>query len=113
MRVIPRSVLLSLITLAVLPAWRSGRGQDSAIVTTVADAIQQPPQKPSNPTPTSQQTATPPAGAMSPSSTLDDSVNAAETDDDMEQPRRGMPNWNEYRGPYITFKAGLGFLVDT
>jgi len=112
MRVILRSVLLSLITLAVLPAWRSGRGQDSAIVTTVTDAIQQPPQQPSNP-PTSQPTAATPPSATSPASTLDDSVDAGEMDDDIEEPRRGMPKWNEYRGPYVTFKAGLGFLVDT
>lgn len=24
-----------------------------------------------------------------------------------------MPNWNEYRGPHFTARAGLGFLVDT
>ena len=112
MRVILRSVLLSLITLSVLPAWRSVSGQDPAVVTTVADAIQQPPQQPSNP-PTSQPTAATPPSATSPASTLDDSVDAGEMDDDIEEPRRGMPKWNEYRGPYVTFKAGLGFLVDT
>src|ERR1700761_7877531 len=112
MRVILRSVLLSLITLSVLPAWRSVSGQDPAIVTTVADAIQQPPQQPSNP-PTSQPTAATPPSATSPASTLDDSVDAGEMDDDIEEPRRGMPKWNENSGPYVTFKAGLGFLVDT
>jgi phosphate-selective porin OprO/OprP len=112
MRVFLRSVLLSLITLTVLSAWQSSRGQESAVVATVADAIQQP-QQPSNPAPTSQQTATPPASTAIPSSTLDDTIDAGEMDDDMEQPRRGMAKWNEYRGPHVTFKAGLGFLVDT
>jgi len=34
-------------------------------------------------------------------------------DDDIDHAPRAMAKWNEYRGPYITAKAGLGFLVDT
>lgn len=34
-------------------------------------------------------------------------------DDGIEQPRRGMTKWNEYSGPHVIFRAGLGFLVET
>ena len=112
MRAIPRSILLSLITLAVLPAWKSGCGQDTAVAVTVSGTIQ-PQQQPSNPPPTPQQTATPPASTVTPPSTLDDTVDAGETDDDIDHAPREMAKWNEYRGPYVTFRAGMGFLVDT
>jgi phosphate-selective porin OprO and OprP len=121
MRVIPRSVLLSLVTLAVLPPWHSCRGQDSAPATVISTEIQQPqranPQQSTgstpNSNPSSQQTTTPPAGATSPSSSLDDTIDAGETDDDLDHAPREMAKWNEYRGPYFTAKAGMGFLVDT
>ena len=105
--------MLSVITLSVLPAWHSSRGQESTPPTAISDDIQQPRQQPSSPAPTPQQPTAPVPGATSPSSTLDETINAGEMDDDLEQPRRGMAKWNEYRGPYITLRAGLGFLADT
>lgn len=113
MRAIRKSVVLSLITLAVLPAWRSSRGQDSATVTAAPDDSQQPQQQPSNTTTVSQQTPSTSAGSASQSSTLVDTIDAGEMDDDIEEPRRGMAKWNEYRGPHVTAKFGLGFLVET
>src|SRR6185437_4580209 len=110
MRVILRPVLLSLITFAILPAWRSSRGQDGVMVAAVSDETPQPQQSPSKPTSGPQQTSAPPA---SPASTLQDTVDAGEMDDDMEEPRRGMAHWNEYRGPHITARAGMGLLLDT
>ena len=113
MRVIPRSVLLSLITLAVLAAWHSCRGQESRVATAVSDDNQQPQQPTTNTTPSSQQATIPAAVVASPSSSLDTTVDAGEMDDDIDHAPRGMAKWNEYRGPYVTFKAGMGFLVDT
>jgi hypothetical protein len=88
MTAILRSMLLSLITLTVMPAWQTCCGQDSPATTTVSEENQQPQQPPATPGP--QQTTTPSPGAASPSSTLDDTVDAGEMDDGMEQPRRGM-----------------------
>ena len=34
-------------------------------------------------------------------------------DNDIDHAPREMAKWNEYRGPYFTAKAGMGFLVDT
>src|ERR1700743_3955138 len=121
MRVIPSAVLLSLVPLAVLPTWHSScLGQDTAIAKESLEASQQPQegssQQPAGPTPNtnpnSQETTTPPAGAASPSSSLDDTVDAGEMDDDLDHAPRELAKWNEYRGPHFTAKAGLGFLVE-
>ena len=77
-------------------------GCDSAAATT---ALQ--------PDSSSQQATIPAAVVATPSSTLDDTVDAGEMDDDIDHAPREMAKWNEYRGPHATFKAGLGFLVDT
>ena len=121
MRVILRSASLLLITIAVLPAWHSSRGQDNSIAEAVTTESQQPQQgTPQNPTgrpPTttsgSPQATTSPATTGYPSSTLDTTIDAGEMDDDIDNAPRRMSRWNEYSGPHITFKAGLGFLVDT
>ena len=101
-----RSILLSLISFAILPAWHACSGQDNPATTAAPDESQQP-QQPSTANPNSQQSK------ASPPSTLDDTVDAGEMDDDIDHAPRAMAKWNEYRGPYVTFKAGLGFLVDT
>ena len=119
MRLILRSALLSLVLIVFLSAWHSILGQEGTTVAADTDKSQQTQrggsQEPGNTSssvnPNSQQMPAPNAG--SPSSTLDDTVDAGEMDADMEEPRRGMAHWNEYRGPYVIFKAGLGFLVDT
>jgi phosphate-selective porin OprO and OprP len=59
-----------------------------------------------------QQTGTPPPSATSPVSTLDDSIDAGEMDNDIDHAPRGMAKWNEYRGPYITARAGMGVLLE-
>jgi len=112
MTAIFRSMLLSLVTLAVLPAWQTCCGQDSPATTAAPDESQQP-QQPSTTNPNSQQSTTTPASTTPPTSTLYSTVDAGEMDDGMEQPRRGMAKWNEYRGPHVIFRAGLGFLVET
>lgn len=111
MRGILKSVLLSVISLAVLPAWHPCRGQDTTPATSMPDEIQQPQpaspqQPPANPSPGPQQTT-------SPSASLVDTVDAGEMDDDIDHAPREMAKWNEYRGPHFTAKAGMGFLVDT
>ena len=121
MRVILRSLFLPVIALAVLPAWHSCRGQDTAVPGAVSEAGQQPQQngspKPTGSAPntnlSSQPTTTHPAGAATPLSSLDDTVDAGEMDDDIDHAPREMARWNEYRGPHFTAKAGLGFLVNT
>ncbi len=66
-----------------------------------------------NTNPGAQQPTTPPAVAATPLSTLDDTVDAGEMDDDIDHAPREMAKWNEYRGPHFIAKAGIGFLVDT
>src|ERR1700756_1886569 len=107
MRVILRSLSLSLITFAVLPAWHSCCGQDSAITGEAAKSSQQPQQvssqkpiaTPPDTNPSSQQTTTQPPSTTSPSSSLDDTIDAGETDDDIDHAPRRMARWNEYHGP--------------
>src|SRR5215472_15889244 len=113
MRVILRSLLLSLIIFTALPAWYSCCGQDTAVTTSLWDESQQPQQTPPPANPSSQPTTSSPPNTTSTSPTLVDNIDAGEMDDDTEEPRRGMVKWKEYRGPYITARAGLGFLVDT
>lgn len=120
MRVTLKSLFLSLTTFAVLPAWHSCFGQDSTIAVEAAKSSQQPQQdgsqKPAamspDTNPSSQQT-TPPPSTTAPPSSLDDTVDAGEMDDDLGHAPRRMAGWNEYRGPYITARAGMGFLVET
>ncbi len=120
MRVMLRSLFLLLTTFAVLPAWHSCRGQDRAVAGAAPESSQQPQQvssqKPAatsrDTNPSSQQTTTSPPSTTSPSSSLVDTVDAGEMDDDIDHAPRAMAKWNEYRGPYITAKAGMGFLVD-
>src|SRR5258705_3626313 len=121
MRVMLKSLFLLLTTFAVLPAWHSCRGQDRAIPGAAPELSQQPQQVSAqrpvdtspDTNPSSQQTTTPPPSTMSPSSTLDDTVDAGEMDDDIRHAPRRMARWNEYQGPHFTVKAGMGFLVDT
>src|SRR5271169_3151586 len=120
MRVMLKSLFLLLTTFAVLPAWHSCRGQDTSIAGEAPEASQQPqqgtPQKPAamppNTNPSSQQTTTPPSSTASPSASLVDTIDAGEMDDDIDNAPREMAKWNEYHGPYITARAGMGFLVD-
>jgi phosphate-selective porin OprO/OprP len=119
MRVIVKLVL-SLATVAVLPAWHSCFGQDSTIAEAAQasqqpqrDSSQKPPATSTDTNPSSQQTTTPPPSTTSPSSSLDDTIDAGEMDDDLDHAPRVLARWNEYRGPYITARAGMGFLVDT
>src|ERR1700758_4934362 len=107
MTAILRSMLLSLTGLAVLPAWHACCGQDSAATIAAPDESQQPQRPSTPPNPNPQHATTRPSNMASSSSTLDDTVDAGEMDDDMEAPRRGMAKWNEYRGPHVTFRAGL------
>src|SRR5947209_4260542 len=98
MRVVLRLALLSVISLTVLPAWHSCRGQDSAPAAVISTETQQAqrakPQQSAGSTPStnpsSPRTAAPPAGAASASSTLDDTVDAGEMDDDIKHAPRGM-----------------------
>ena len=111
MSVILRSILLPVISLAILPAWHSSRGQDRPPATANPDEVQQPQQassqqQPANTSPGSQQTT-------SPSASLDTTIDAGEMDDDIDHAPREMAKWNEYRGPHFAAKAGIGFLVDT
>jgi phosphate-selective porin OprO/OprP len=76
------------------------------------DSSQKPTAASSGANPSSQETSTPPPGTAAPSSSLDDTVDAGEMDDDLDHAPRGMARWNEYRGPYFTAKAGMGFLVE-
>jgi phosphate-selective porin OprO/OprP len=116
-----RSLLLSLTAFAFLPAWHSCCGQDIAIAGEALEASRQPQQDSSqkpvttspNTNPSSQQATTQPPTTTSPTSTLVDTVDAGETDDDIDHAPRKMASWQEYRGPHFTAKAGLGFLVDT
>jgi phosphate-selective porin OprO/OprP len=116
-----RSLLLSLTAFAVLPAWHYCSAQDIAIVREAPESSQQPQQDSSqkpvatspNTNPSSQQTTTQPSTTASPSSTLVDTVDAGEMDDDIDRAPRKMASWQEYRGPHFTARAGLGFLVDT
>src|SRR5258707_632378 len=106
MRVMLRSLFLLLTTFAVLPAWHFCRGQDRAIAGTAPESSQQPQQDsppkpvavPPNTNPSFQQTPTPPPSTTSPSSTLDDTVDAGEMDDDLDHAPRRMSRWNEYSG---------------
>jgi phosphate-selective porin OprO/OprP len=121
MRVILRSLLLSLTAFPVLPAWHACCGQDTPIAGAAPESIQQPQQVGSqkpiatspNTNPSSQQATAPPPSTPSPSSSLDDTVDAGEMDDDIDHAPREMARWNEYRGPHFTAKAGMGFLADT
>ncbi|HEY4010403.1 MAG TPA: porin [Acidobacteriaceae bacterium] len=116
MRVLLGSLVLSLIALPVLPAWQSCRGQDSVIADGTTEVSQQPQQasSPGPPSTPNAPSATPPQPAASTaSSTLDDTVDAGEMDDDIEHAPRRMSKWNEYSGPHVVVKAGMGFLVDT
>jgi hypothetical protein len=109
MRVVLKSLFLSLTIFAVLPAWHSCYGQDSTIATEPAQSSQQPQQDSSQKpaatspgtNPSSQRTTIPPPSTTAPSSSLDDTVDAGEMDDDIDHAPRGMAQWNEYRGPYI------------
>jgi phosphate-selective porin OprO/OprP len=112
MKVIPRSFLLSLACLAVLPALHSScRGQDTAIAQESPEANQQPPQ--TNSQPPAPNTSPGSQPATSSSESLVSTIDAGEMDDDIDHAPRVMARWNEYRGPYFTVKAGMGFLVDT
>ena len=119
MRVMLKSLFLLLTTVAILPAWHSCRGQDRAIAGAAPESNQQPQQVSSqkpvapspNTNPSSQQT-TPPPSITSPSSSLVDTIDAGEMDDDIDNAPRKMARWNEYQGPHFTAKAGMGFLVD-
>jgi phosphate-selective porin OprO and OprP len=121
MRVILRSLLLSLTAFPVLLAWHACCGQDTTIAGAAPESIQQPQQVGSqkpiatspNANPSSQQATALLLSTTSPSSSLDDTVDAGEMDDDIDHAPREMARWNEYRGPYITAKAGMGFLADT
>jgi phosphate-selective porin OprO/OprP len=55
--------------------------------------------------------APPPGSAGSTPPTLDDTMEAGESEA-VESPRRQMVKWNEYEGPYFTIRAGGGFLVE-
>lgn len=108
-----RAILNSLIVLAVLSAWHNCRGQDSIVTATVADESQQPQQPSPSANPSPQQAPASPPNIPSPSATLVDTIDAGEMDDDIDNAPRKMAKWNEYQGPHVTFKAGMGFLVDT
>ena len=120
MRAILGSLFLSLTAFAVLPAWHSCYGQASTIAAEAAKSSQPPQQdssqKPAatspNANPSSQQITTQPPSTASPTSTLVDTVDAGEMDDDLDNAPRKMASWQEYRGPHFTAKAGIGFLVD-
>jgi len=117
MRVMLKSLFLLLITFAILHAWHSCRGQDSAAPESGQQPQQVSSQKPvatsPDTNPSSQQSTSTPPSTTSPTSTLDDTVDAGEMDDDIRHAPRKMARWNEYRGPHFTAKAGIGFLVDT
>ena len=113
MRVILRPLLLSMITLTTLPPWYSCCGQDTAVTTSLWNDSQQPQRTPPSANPSSQQPSPSPPNTTPNSATLVDNIDAGEMDDDMEEPRRGMAKWNEYRGPHITARAGMGLLLDT
>ena len=46
-----------------------------------------------------------------PSATIDDTIEAGESDS--EEPARKLIRWNEYEGPWFTIRAGGGLLYDT
>ncbi len=124
MRVIPSSVLLSLVTLAVLPAWHSScRGQDVAIAQKSPEASHQPQQdssqKPTGTTPNTSpgsQQATISSGKcwrlLQPR--LDDTVDAGEMDDDLgsRAPERWL-NGMSTAGRTSPRGPAWGFWVDT
>ena len=99
-----KSLFLLLTTFAVLPAWHSCFGQDTSIAGEAPEASQQlqqdSPQKPAamppNTNPSSQRTTTPPPSTTSPSSSLVDTIDAGEMDDDIDHAPRAMASWNEY-----------------
>src|SRR3954468_10342452 len=42
---------------------------------------------------------------------LDTTLDAAEAEGDL--PKRSFTSWNQYEGPYFTFRLGGGLLLDT
>lgn len=51
-----------------------------------------------------------PSASPNPNATLEDTIEAGESDD--EPPTRKLVKWNEYEGPYITMRVGAGLLFD-
>src|SRR5215471_4308425 len=60
-----------------------------------------------SPTPTPQASPTP---TPNPNETLENTLAAGDSPD---EPRRQLVHWNEYAGPYFTFRAGGGLLLET
>jgi phosphate-selective porin OprO/OprP len=50
-----------------------------------------------------------PSPTPNPNATIE---NTSAAGDSPDEPRRKLVKWNEYEGPYITFRAGGGFLVE-
>jgi hypothetical protein len=75
-------------------------------------SLQKPAVTSPNTNPSSQQAPSPPTTTTSPASTPDDTVDASETDDDIDNAPLKMASWQEYRGPHFTAKASLGFMVE-
>ncbi len=121
MGVILRALLLSLIAIAVMAGPQSSHAQSSDVPRTES----QPEQSlgalaqdstgtsPGSNTNSAQKTPTPPPSTTPPSSTLEDTVDAGEMDDNIIHAPRKMKSWQEYNGPHFTAKYGLGFLVET
>jgi phosphate-selective porin OprO and OprP len=117
---IAKALLVSQMAIGILVAAQPSHAQDSHNPGSISQPEQSPQalvqnsisMAPASSTNSRQKTALPSASTTPPSATLDDSVDAGEMDDAIEQPRRGMAHWNEYRGPHFTARAGLGLLIE-
>jgi phosphate-selective porin OprO/OprP len=104
--------LLVIVALAI--GAEISHAQDAGGTPAQADAT---PQASPTPTPAQAQdtsqaspTPTPATGQEQPRSSLENTEAAGDRPD---EPRRNLVHWNEYAGPYFTFRAGGGLLLET